>query len=384
MEEFDDNRHRLETALRLLPIQPETRFGDRDYLYGERTLDEAYYPGLPASSLKKRNDDQVVTRQFERESYWPNSEEKSKRPKKPILMVSQVWIWQKDHAVLSAFPIKIESGDVIPREWSYPAKGSPCSFVGHLIASHVREFGAAVTDSSETNKFRPALSIFESALISTLADVDKYMETDSQQNFDEKKERGFIHEISDIRSELVMILDVLAQQKKVMDDLLNGWSVQPGYYGEIESPCEEEEAATMENWESTKKAAVLITRHIERAMKIDRDAERIEQVIQNKLNLRRTAASINEAHSSLEHAKNSKDIADASLQEARYARILSLSVFGFTIITFIFTPLSFIASLLALDVDFFKNIKHRADDPGIDSSGSEPYIGKKVIGVFSK
>lgn len=116
-------------------------------------------------------------------------------------------------------------------------------------------------------------------------------------------------------------------------------------------------------WKSTEDAQTSIQMYIDRTMKIDMDAARIEQAIQNKLNLRRTAASIS---------------------EARQAKVLSLSVFGFTIITFIFTPLSFIASLLALDVDWFSNIKHQANATEIDGSGSEVYMGRKVIGIFRK
>lgn len=230
--------------------------------------------------------------------------------------------------------------------------------MGRIIAQQVDKFGAPTKFEEGEGDFPPTLSIFEIAVVSTLAEVDNYMDSDCKQEFMETTEYKFIHKISDTRSELVMIMDVLGQQMEVLGDLLQDQ--------EIVRQREDEDTRFRllgSPWDQVNNARTLITKYINRAKKIDRDAERIEQVIQNKLNLRRTAASIN---------------------EAREATIVSLSVFGFTIITFIFTPLSFIASFLALDIDWFGSIKQPANATEIDGSGSVRYSGKKVIGIFSE
>jgi hypothetical protein len=71
---------------------------DRDSVCIERTLDEAYYPGLPRAVLEMRNRKQVVSREYRlvpRQAEDPDSE--------PILMVPQLWIWGFGDVVLSAY-----------------------------------------------------------------------------------------------------------------------------------------------------------------------------------------------------------------------------------------------------------------------------------------
>jgi Mg2+ and Co2+ transporter CorA len=64
--------------------------------------------------------------------------------------------------------------------------------------------------------------------------------------------------------------------------------------------------------------------------KLNEDAERVERAIDRKLDLKTKHASLNEAHATA---------------------IMSAAVFGFTIITIIFMPLSFLVSLFALPID---------------------------------
>ncbi|KAL8916071.1 MAG: hypothetical protein Q9208_008725 [Pyrenodesmia sp. 3 TL-2023] len=106
-----------------------------------------------------------------------------------------------------------------------------------------------------------------------------------------------------------------------------------------------------------------------RTQKIDGDAVRMQQKIQDTLNLKRTAASM--------------DQANASIKEARESKLLSLVVIGFTIITLIFTPLSFLASLFALNIDAFSSLKYTPVG-GDSSSGSSSDIfsGGKMAGIF--
>ena len=68
--------------------------------------------------------------------------------------------------------------------------------------------------------------------------------------------------------------------------------------------------------------------------KIDKDAERVEKWITAQLDLKVNHAALKESHNST---------------------ILSTAVIGFTVITTIFTPISFISSLFALPIHQFLN-----------------------------
>jgi len=81
--------------------------------------------------------------------------------------------------------------------------------------------------------------------------------------------------------------------------------------------------------------------------KIDGDAERIEKWVQDLLDLKRTHASIKEAHDSL---------------------ILSTAVIGFIVITVVFAPLAFLTILFALKVEGFGRLQVVGAD-GVYHSG---------------
>lgn len=329
-------------------------------MYGERTLHEAYYPGLPVENLNQRNEDQVVTRLYDAAQTLEQ---------RPILMISQLWIWRTDTEILSSYASTRERQS--PGWESTDLAQSPEAFMAALIAKRIFAFGIDETGNDDTGNdetdnaatvFRPTLSVFESAVSPTLVQVDQYMKTKA---FDVEKEITFIDVVSDIRSEIAMILEVLLQQKDILEPLMQNEKSEYRQELRPNGLCSYEEK---KSWTEAARASKALEDYIKRAGKIDKDAERIEQVIQNKLNLQRTAESI---------------------REARQAKTLSLSVFGFTIITFIFTPLSFIATLLALDIDWFDNIKHTpmtAENVAIQATDANTtaFIGKKVIGVFSK
>ena len=128
------------------------------------------------------------------------------------------------------------------------------------------------------------------------------------------------------------------------------------------------------DWASVHTATQLISDYRERTRKIDEDAQRIDQVVQNKLNLKRTAASMEDARQ--------------SVAEARQSKLLSIVVLGFAIITIIFTPISFLAALLALDIDTFDGIKYTPVSTdtanGSDSQASAVFSGKKMAALFGK
>jgi hypothetical protein len=92
---------------------------------------------------------------------------------------------------------------------------------------------------------------------------------------------------------------------------------------------------------------------------LDADAERVARAIDRKLDLKATHASLKEAHTTA---------------------IMSAAVFRFTLITIIFTPLSFIVSLFALPIDRFQ--KDQVPSVWNDQTGmySTNYVGKWIGG----
>ncbi|KAH8664464.1 hypothetical protein BX600DRAFT_464497 [Xylariales sp. PMI_506] len=74
---------------------------------------------------------------------------------------------------------------------------------------------------------------------------------------------------------------------------------------------------------------------LRRWQRLEEDAQRVENSLNHLLDLKQKQANINEAESSSEEAKNS----------ARQNK----AVLVFTVVTIIFTPLSFVTSLYALD-----------------------------------
>ncbi|KAF2492474.1 hypothetical protein BU16DRAFT_620836 [Lophium mytilinum] len=335
-------------------------FADK-IIHMARTLDEAYYPGLGPDALKKRNEDQVVSRDFDG-SVRPGSTEHL-----PILLVPQLWLWSMENFVVSAFAsgeqtaaneyfqnsfydyTDYEDGRVMEsfrNSFHTPGQftSSPNLRMCLIMASRIKAFGTEYENGNE--RFPPTLNIFETAVVSVLSDVDDYMRNEV---VDVQREGEFIHIISDIRDELVMIQDVLNQQEDVMNSCLGS-----GRSGDPE-------------WREVDDARDMILAYRKRTEKIDGDAARVQQVIQDKLNLKRTAASMDQAL--------------ASIKEARESKLLSLVVIGFTIITLIFTPLSFLVGLFALDIDTFGGLKYTPNGSKLSTGNSSSNSSSDVFSV---
>jgi Mg2+ and Co2+ transporter CorA len=95
-------------------------------------------------------------------------------------------------------------------------------------------------------------------------------------------------------------------------------------------------------------------------LKIDGDAERVQKAVQDKLDLKRTYASVKDAHSSL---------------------LLSTAVIGFTVVTIVFAPLAFLTALFALNIDGFDLLQLKGRD-GVYSSGKMSAIFGRRCVVF--
>ena len=105
-----------------------------------------------------------------------------------------------------------------------------------------------------------------------------------------------------------------------------------------------------EVWNDIARPQDQFERYKRRLAQLDEDAARVEASIATALDLRAKHKSMQEAHSTA---------------------VMSAAVFGFTIVTVVFTPLSFVVSLFALPIERFKD--HQDEATGAYSTN---YIGK--------
>jgi hypothetical protein len=125
------------------------------------------------------------------------------------------------------------------------------------------------------------------------------------------------------------------------------------------------------HWPRIFGARKLIEKYRQRIRKIEADAERIDKAIQDMLNLKRTFTSIKEAQNSSEAVQN-------SLRLARSSVVLSAAVVGFTVVTIIFTPLSFLTGLFALPTDELRKLLSSSNET------KDVYVSSYVGGIFGK
>lgn len=109
------------------------------------------------------------------------------------------------------------------------------------------------------------------------------------------------------------------------------------------------------SWLRVEEATQRLEEYLLRVKKIQSDAERVEKAVQDQLDLKKTYASVKDAHNSL---------------------ILSAAVIGFTVITIIFAPLAFLTALFALKVDSFHRLQRNASE--------DQYASGSLAWVFSK
>ncbi|RYN45028.1 hypothetical protein AA0114_g9466 [Alternaria tenuissima] len=323
-----------------------------------RTLDEAYYPGLSPEALDLRNQDQVVSQIRDTFELHDERERQGKKIDGTsfILMVPQLWLYKLGEVVVSSYTMPRGTGYALDYDdleilthrgkASRLQKRQPVDAEAHLgliMNAFIDRFGEHYTSNGV--KYPPPLDLFETRVVGILSEVTNYVkkapgDESNINKLEYRRERYFIHVISDVRSELTMIKHILEQQERVLMQFLKDCK-----HASEESP--------LPCWVQIKASQGTIQQYMRRIEKIDGDADRIEKNIQDMLNLKRTHASIKDAHSSL---------------------ILSTAVIGFTVITIVFTPLAFLTALFALKIDGFERLQISGSD-GVFHSG-------KIGGIF--
>ena len=316
-----------------------------------RSLDETYYPSLTSEVLERRNEQQVVTRECKKHAEGSTLTADSR----PILMIKQAWIWLIDDVVVYAYvpeghyPAYREYFDVhlgSRMERIIPEREFPelevSAFLSELVSS------LEGTTPRKTKIYPPTLNIFETGVVSVLTDVNKYLEDNDLATEDSSVELELLDSVADIRDELAMIDEILREQDQVLDEFVS--EVNKSLKARVDAhsidPRRIKELAQSRDIESAK---ATIKQYRERVAKIDRDAERADKTVQDRLNVKRTFASIRDSR--------------ASMSDAKTSLLLAIAVIGFTVITVLFAPLAFMTALFALNIDELqKHKKGEGDD----------------------
>jgi hypothetical protein len=342
----------------------------------ERTLDEAYFPGLTNEDFDERNKNQVVSKNFD------------KAPaRRPIVVVPQLWLWQFGNTLISAHGIPRESKQFYAltqpsargerKIWQPRASPmAPQIQMACLIAHYVKAFGNEGLTLPDKKEVPPALDLFERQVVKVLSDVKTYIRTTPQSRIVYVKEKGFHLSLSDCRSELAMIQHILTQQKGVIDafcaDLTRELKDEKRYR-------EDEKWLITSALDQLHEADIALKQYQERILKIDGDADRVEKNIQDLLNLKRTYASVRDSHASV---------------------LLGVAAGAFAIVTIFFAPLAFLTALFALKVQGFDRLYMPSTDDKVTLNGTiggqnvsvganteqadSVYDGGKVAGIFGE
>jgi hypothetical protein len=178
---------------------------------------------------------------------------------------------------------------------------------------------------------------FEKAITQVSENVNAYLEAGGIESIKLEEEEDYLHQIDDVREELSMIKRTLLQQEDVWKEFAS--STWPEYWttGYMAIPAETmgqipyAQRRVLNNIIQPQK---LFAKYKRQMSQLEEDAERVRDQILTKLELKAKHAGIREAHSSA---------------------IMSAAVLGFTIITVIFTPLSFTVALFALPIKDLQN-----------------------------
>lgn len=273
-----------------------------------------------------------------------------------VVLVSQACIWIIGDKVIAYNPSDV-GFELSEGEWSQLYEDHPYLFVTLAFGKLVERF-----DSPGQGTEGPIPRTYENALVAISEEMNQYTKNALVGEIVLDQEKSLFHQISDLREELSMIKSVLTAQEEVWNEYMNVVESNGETNQQLDDDSFEVWTIKSLGLEGTereitagqnRRTRAKFSKYNRRIAKIEQDAERVEHNISTKLELKQKNATVKEAHSTA---------------------ILSATVFGFTIITVIFAPLSFVVALFALPVDTFKEGKY-----GTDDVFSSSYISKWVV-----
>ncbi|KAJ2974079.1 hypothetical protein NUW58_g8773 [Xylaria curta] len=288
------------------------------------TLDEYCNPNLGSAVLERRNNDQVLTRYVRRlhSKEAPDGIE-SDDYRLQLVTVPQLWCWKiGSKLILSGLRQTIGQEPYIGTDDNQN--------LGKLLSRIVDSL-----DRPRGMEFRePIFSVFSKSISAVAEDVNRYTRSTKFDDISIEEEQRFLHEINDICEEIAMMQTVIFQQEEIWKEFTyNTWPEHwpDGEDGRFRPPTGHDELGGV--WREIAKPQAQFPKYRKRFEKLDDDAERVERNILVQLDLKQKHAAIKETHT---------------------ATVMSAAIVGFTVITIIFAPLSFLTSLFALPIDQFQ------------------------------
>lgn len=308
------------------------------------TLDEYCSPSLSPDVLHFRNRDQVLGRYYGRKApdnsknggIWKNLRMKLKRQQtmesaaegdslRNILFVRQVWIWKiGDHSIITPQSHGVSS-DVSAEVFDVWHQ-----HITSLLNNLVRCLGSPVQGAGGSS----LLTIYENALVGISKAVTDYTKIALIEDIDLDNEQDLFHQISDLREEVSMIKSVLEEQEEVWVDFMSLMQPdqRPDYHPNTTDTGDLNLDHPPRNEGEIRKIKKLFAKYKRRITKLEEDTKRAEQNMITNLDFKQKHATIKETHGTA---------------------MLGAAVCGFTTITVIFAPLSFVVALFALPIDKF-------------------------------
>lgn len=252
-----------------------------------------------------------------------------------LITISQLWIWKVEDAyiVSNSFDLRVSNGRFQYRNGglgynTFLLFTDAYKFVGTLMSQVLEYLGdptkadapyqdldqvyssrerpaTSCSDIASTTSFQPVsvtkpiFNEFEKAITHASELVNTYLEDVTVENISIEKEKGFVHDISDIRDELAMIKRVVFQQEEVWKDFaFNAWPEHwpTGQDGRMLVPRENLKWEEGEKWREVLHAQTLFGKYRRRIDQLNEDAERVERAITTKLEMMAKHASLKESH----------------------------------------------------------------------------------------
>jgi hypothetical protein len=324
-------------------------------LHTRRTLDQYYYYML--EDTRKRDADQVVTR-------W--ARDRLRKPHHNILMVDQLWIWvikgkdDQPDRVISCFPEREGHGsgflDDLHRNVLHhnADKRQPIATTADLVARIVTTCSDIFSWSQEAELVR-FLHFFE-ATVGRVGDDEIKLLNDFGENSEElhglddkhfkyaddkddmliklldaRPQIKLLKEAKDIQDEINIILHVLREQLRVLED--EDKTIK-SFFGPNKN-----DKTDVDGGNAWREPLRVVRRAVGDFDKMDKQMKKIVTDLNHLLDLQQKQATVWEARSTREGARAT----------SRQGNVMVI----FTMVTIVFLPLSFCASFFALNIGEF-------------------------------
>ncbi|RDW58460.1 hypothetical protein BP5796_12390 [Coleophoma crateriformis] len=277
----------------------------------------------------------------------PNREV-DKGPTLSILMVHSLWLWKiDDRTIITAFSDREHEGDqsanrTLLKSIIRSSKENLIRSPEQLVALIVLRCIDYVDFPCKAGLQEDVLSIFEASIAEMSEKVVKFYDKFSaslkehitKRKYDIKDEIACLLEVKDIRNEITMIYNMFYKQREVIENLTSTAKDEWGKKNKSQKGPENPHSMVY-SWDEFINDKT-ICRLEDRIKPLVGDTERIEDSLNHLLDLEQKQANLYEAVSA------SKQAVSTSKQ--------GKTILVFTVVTVVFTPLSFMAGLFALPI----------------------------------